>query len=136
MRKIIIDTNVLVSALLASHYDSATVQVAKLMLKGNALPVITDRIISEYEEVLRRRKFGFPEESVSVLIEEIKRKAIEAEPIQTDIRLPDEKDLPFLEAVLSSDDYVLITGNTKHFPFHERIMTAREFLDSEIAASP
>ena len=136
MRKIIIDTNVLVSALLASHYDSATVQVVKLMLKGNALPVITDRIISEYEEVLRRRKFGFPEESVSVLIEEIKRKAIEAEPIQTDIRLPDEKDLPFLEAVLSSDDYVLITGNTKHFPFHEWIMTAREFLDSEIAASP
>ena len=91
MRKIIIDTNVLVSALLASHYDSATVQVVKLMLKGNALPVITDRIISEYEEVLRRRKFGFPEESVSVLIEEIKRKAIEAEPIQTDIRLPDER---------------------------------------------
>ena len=29
MRKIIIATNVLVSALLASHYDSATVQVVK-----------------------------------------------------------------------------------------------------------
>ena len=107
-----------------------------MLLDGRIIPVITDGIFSEYGEVLRRKKFSFPEESVSVLIEEIKRKAIEAEPIQTDIRLPDEKDLPFLEAVLSSDDYVLITGNTKHFPFHERIMTAREFLDSEIAASP
>ena len=128
MRKTIIDTNVLVSALLASHYDSATVQVVKLMLKGNALPVITDRIISEYEEVLRRRKFGFPEESVSVLLDEIRKKSRMIKPALSDVELPDENDRPFLDALLTEDETILITGNLKHFPRHERIMTARDFL--------
>lgn len=47
IRKVIIDTNVLVSALLASHDDSAKVQVIKLVLKGRIIPVITKSIISE-----------------------------------------------------------------------------------------
>lgn len=130
IRKVIIDTNVLVSALLASHDDSATVQVIKLVLKGRIIPVITKSIISEYNEVLRRKKFDFPEESISMLIDYFTGKAIEAAPIQTDIKLPDNKDLPFFEAVLSAEDHILITGNTKHFPVHERIITPRMFLNT------
>lgn len=128
-RKVIIDTNVLVSALLSSRDDSATVIMLMLLLDGHIIPVITDRIFSEYGEVLRRKKFRFPEESVSVLLDEIRKKSKMINPAIYDVDLPDEKDRPFLDALLAEDDTVLIiTGNLKHFPRHERIMTARDFI--------
>ena len=124
MRKVVIDTNVLVSALLSSHDDSATVIIVSLVLKGCVLLIITSRILAEYEEVLRRRKFRFPEENVSELLDALKRKAIET----SNIELLDEDDRPFLDAMLSAEESILVTGNIKHFPRHERIMTARAFL--------
>ena len=39
IRKVIIDTNILVSSLLTSNEDSATVQVVKLMLRDSLIPV-------------------------------------------------------------------------------------------------
>ena len=127
-RKVIIDTNVLVSALLLSHEDSATVRLLMMLLDGRIIPVITDGIFSEYGEVLRRKKFRFPEESVSVLLDEIRKKSRMIKPALSDVELPDEKGRPFLDALLTEDETILITGNLKHFPRHERIMTARDFL--------
>lgn len=127
-RKVIIDTNVLVSALLSSHEDSATVRLLMMLLDGRIIPVITDGIFCEYGEVLRRKKFRFPEESVSVLLDEIRKKSRMIKPALSDVELPDEKDRPFLDALLTEDETILITGNLKHFPRHERIMTARDFL--------
>lgn len=127
-RKVIIDTNVLVSALLSSHEDSATVRLLMMLLDGRIIPVITDGIFSEYGEVLRRKKFRFPEESVSVLLDEIRKKSRMIKPVLSDVELPDENDRPFLDALLTEDETILITGNLKHFPRHERIMTARDFL--------
>ena len=63
-----------------------------------------------------------------MLLGEIQRRAVEVEPVHTDIELPDYKDRPFLEAMLYDDETILITGNMKHFPEHKRIMTARMFL--------
>ena len=128
MRKVVIDTNILISALLSSRDDSATVQVLNLLLAGQLIPVITEDIFQEYSDVLRRRKFGFPDDAVSMLLGEIQRRAVEVEPVHTDIELPDYKDRPFLEAMLFDDETILITGNMKHFPEHKRIMTARMFL--------
>ena len=129
MRKVVIDTNILVSALLSSHEDSATVKVLRLLFSGRIIPVITADIVSEYSDVLSRSKFGFPKDIVSVLLAEIQRKAIIIAPSHTDDKLPDEKDRPFFEAMLFDDEYFLVTGNTKHFPEHKRIMTARRFID-------
>lgn len=127
-RKVIIDTNVLVSALLSSHEDSATVRLLMMLLDGRIIPVITDGIFSEYGEVLRRKKFRFPEESVSVLLDEIRKKSRMIKPALSDVEMPDENDRPFLDALLTEDETILIIGNLKHFPRHERIMTARDFL--------
>lgn len=69
----VIDTNVLVSALLSSREDAATVQVLKMIFKNEVIPVYSDEIIAEYNEVLRRRKFHFSEELVSSLVEIIKK---------------------------------------------------------------
>ena len=129
-RKIVIYTNILVSALLSSHEDAATVKVLSFMLEGYVVPIISETIFQEYGDVLRRRRFGFHEEVISILLDEIYRKALIIKPVPIGIELPDNKDRPFLEAMLMIDDALLITGNLKHFPIHERIMTARQFVDS------
>ena len=128
MRKVVIDTNVLVSALLSSSEDSATVRILAMVFADLVIPVLTDGIFREYGEVLRRRKFNFPEESVSELLEEIKKRSILVNPAVSDLELPDDKDRPFLDALLSEDDAILVTGNLKYFPQHEQIMTARSFI--------
>jgi predicted nucleic acid-binding protein len=53
----VIDTNVLVSALLSSHDDSATVLVVGKLFSGEVIPLFSDEIIKEYNEVLRRKNF-------------------------------------------------------------------------------
>lgn len=89
MEKVVIDTNVLVSALLSKQEDSATVKVIGMLLEGKLITIATEGILREYGEVLRRRKFGFPEDAVAVLMEEIRRTAVIIEPEATDEELPD-----------------------------------------------
>ncbi len=55
----VIDTNVLVSALLTSKSDTATVQVLEAIMNGQIIPLYNEEIISEYEIVLNRPTFNF-----------------------------------------------------------------------------
>ena len=64
----VIDTNVLVSALLSSFPDVATVQVVGKMLDGEIIPLFSDEIMKEYNEVLRRKKFHFSEKNILMLL--------------------------------------------------------------------
>lgn len=127
----VIDTNVLVSALLSGKEDAATVQVMERVLDGDVTPVYSSAMISEYREVLHREKFKFPTDIVEYLLSTIKKFGVSVEPAATGVVLPDEKDLPFYEVVMEkrTDDAYLVTGNTKHFPKAPFIVTAREFLD-------
>ena len=49
----VIDTNVLVSALL--RWDSVLGAVLEQALVGSIVPLLNDEIMAEYEEVLRRK---------------------------------------------------------------------------------
>ena len=55
----VIDTNVLVSALMAKHSDSALLQVMRAVFSGQIIPLYHREIIEEYREVLSRAKFHF-----------------------------------------------------------------------------
>jgi putative PIN family toxin of toxin-antitoxin system len=127
----VIDTNVLVSALLSSHDDTATVLVVKKLFSGEVIPLFTDEIIKEYNDVLRRKKFHFSEDAVSMLLQTIEKYGERVVPTPTGELLPDMKDLPFYEVVVEkqADDAYLVTGNRKHFPAKPFIVTAKEFLD-------
>ena len=61
----VIDTNVLVSAMLSSKEDAATVQVVSRMLRGEIIPIYSNAITEEYRNVLCRRKFGFEEKLIA-----------------------------------------------------------------------
>ena len=127
----VIDTNVLVSALLSKHDDAATVQVIERMIAGDAIPVYSNATMREYREVLQREKFHFPSGLVDYLLSAIEKFGVLVEPAPTGAVLPDMKDLPFYEVVMEKreDDAYLVTGNLKHFPTKPFIVTAREFLE-------
>lgn len=127
----VIDTNVLVSALLSSHDNAATVQVVGKLFSGEVIPLLSEEILNEYHEVLRRKKFRFSEELISGLLNVIEKYGEMIMPSPTGEILPDMKDLPFYEVVVEkqADDAYLVTGNIKHFPKKPFIVTAHEFLD-------
>lgn len=126
-----IDTNVLVSALLSRNNDSPTVQVIGKVISGEITPVFSTEILAEYKEVLSRKKFNFSHETVDYFLNAIERFGILVVPSSTGEILPDMKDLPFYEVVMDKrdDGAYLVTGNLRHFPKKEFIVTARELID-------
>lgn len=127
----VIDTNVLVSALLSRRQDSATVLVIERMINGDIIPVFSREIMNEYREVLSRKKFKFAPELIKYLLSTVEKFGVLVEPTPTGVILPDMKDLPFYEVVMvkRDDDAYLVTGNLKRFPDEKFIVTAREMLD-------
>lgn len=127
----VIDTNVLVSALLSRNSDAATVQILTKLIEGEIIPVYSSEIMQEYSEVLRRKKFKFDSGLIDMLLTSIEKYGEHIAPSSTGEVLPDMKDLPFYEVVMEKrdDDAYLVTGNLKHFPVKPFIVTARQMLD-------
>ena len=70
----VIDTNVLVSALITRNSQSATVKVVRCLLEGGFIPLYDNDIIEEYEDVLHRHKFNIlPDVTESLISLIIKR---------------------------------------------------------------
>ncbi len=124
----VIDTNVIISALLSRHSDSSTVKVINHLYDRTIIPVYSDEILLEYEAVLRRPKFSFSEETILATLDAIKRSGINSMRIASDEYLPDSKDVVFYEVSLSLEDSYLVTGNIKHFPKKPFVVTPAEML--------
>lgn len=125
----VIDTNVLVSAMLKS--ESIPGQVAVEALIGKITPLLNDEIISEYREVLRRPKFHFPQDDIEIVIEGMIKRGIFLDAANIDEIIPDPKDVIFYEVVMEakkSDEAYLVTGNIKHFPEKYFVVTPRQML--------
>ena len=110
----VIDTNVIVSALITKNSEAATIHVIKAVLNGQVVPVYNKAIIREYEEVLKRKKFHLDESVVDSMISYFMAFGVEEEQIHTDLAFQDEDDRVFYEVSLSNDDAYLVTGNLKH----------------------
>lgn len=127
---VVIDTNVLVSAML--KWDSVPGNVLTFALDGPIVPVFNEAILNEYREVLRRPKFCLTEQIIDSVVGSITEKGISIDAEHLDIELPDPKDRVFYEVVMEerkTDDAYLVTGNSKHFPVEPFIVTPRQLLD-------
>ena len=124
----VIDTNVIVSALLAKHTDSAPVQVIEQVLDGVIVPMFNDEILSEYKEVLKRPKFPFTEDSVNDMLGAIIEAGFVSERAESKEVFSDPKDVVFYEVAISRDDSYLITGNIKHFPAKSKVVTPSQMI--------
>lgn len=127
---VVIDTNVIVSALLSKHPDASTVQVLQAMFTERITPVYNDEILAEYHDVLHRSKFRFPESMIQSTLNYFRNYGIYAERLSTGENLSDPKDLVFYEVCMAKRDNqsMLVTGNMKHFPSKPFIVTPNELL--------
>ena len=128
---IVADTNVIVSALIKPFSDSA--QILNMVLSGKVRLAYDTRIITEYEEVLKRDKFGFDFDHIDSIMIQIKEEGVLVVSMPVDENLPDKDDLPFIEAALSGNADFIVTGNKKHFPKAQyknvRVVSPSEFLE-------
>lgn len=124
----VIDTNVLVSALLSKSATSTLRQLISCILEDKIITLYHSDIITEYHEVLSRDKFRFAPELVEAIISIIKEHGIDSERIPYDAIMPDEDDRIFYEVTLSKEDAYLVTGNQKHFPKTPVVVTPAEML--------
>lgn len=125
----VIDTNVLVSALL--NFKSIPGKVTKAALIGNITPLVNDEILKEYQEVLHRPKFSFDPEVVKDFLDDFIVRSIFLDAESLNENIPDPKDIVFYEVVMEgrkSQNAYLVTGNIKHFPVKEYIVTPAEMM--------
>ena len=126
----VIDTNVLISGMLKS--PSIPNDIIKKCLAGNIIPLINEKIIAEYREVTARPKFHFPLSDVDTLLNSLILRGIWQNSESTNVELPDPKDLIFYETLLTARKKFpayLVTGNMKHFPIADFIVTPHTMLE-------
>lgn len=123
----VIDTNVLVSSLI-SQGDTPPSRIVDEIFRGLVVPVYNDYLINEYREVLSRDKFGFKQENVDFLLKSITEYGIRIDTVSSDLVLDDMKDVPIFEIMLAtrSMNSYLITGNVRHFPKMDYVITPKE----------
>jgi putative PIN family toxin of toxin-antitoxin system len=113
MRRVVIDTNVLVAALI--HPGGFCGRLLDLVVDGAVEVCIDNRILAEYVEVLSRRKFHLPPDKIQTTLDFFRQSSTPVIAHPLGVVLPDPDDLPFLE-VAASGQAILVTGNLRHFP--------------------
>ena len=126
----ILDTNVLVSAMLKANSNPGEVVIESL--QGKIIPILSPEILGEYTEVLHREKFKFDEQKVEVLLEGMKERALSFGLSDVNEVLPDPKDVVFYAVTMEARkcfDAFLVTGNIKHFPIKPYVVTPSEMIE-------
>ena len=130
---VVLDTNILISALLSPFGPPA--RVLDLALSGEIRLAYDDRVMAEYRDLLARPKFGFASEDVTDLLMFLESDGEPVTVLPLSCELPDADDLPFLE-VAAHAGAILITGNSRHYPSSVRgavnVVTPAEFLDQRL----
>ena len=126
--KAVIDTNVLVSSFISKNPNSPTVRIIKAIAEGIFTPVYSDDILSEYEEVLGRGHFKLDPSAISILIQRIQEIGEAVSPIDSEEDFPDADDKVFFCTALAGDAK-LVTGNMKHYPPAELVVTPAKFCE-------
>jgi uncharacterized protein len=135
MQKIILDTNIIVSALISNSIPSKILY--ELVLPQKVKTCLSDEIFTEYVAVMNREKFaryGKFKANADIVLSKLREISTFYKKERKIEVLRDLSDNKFLElAAVSSADY-LITGNTLDFQLtefeHTRIMTPRTYWDN------
>ena len=127
----VIDTNVIIAALLSKNPESPTVQVLRAVISGRVIPLYHKDIITEYIDVLHRSKFHLQQNTINTVINSIIKHGVEVYPTPTGEILVDMDDLIFYEVAMEKrdDDAYLVTGNQKHYPIRDFIVTPAEIME-------
>jgi hypothetical protein len=79
-------------------------------------------------DVLSRPKFNFTDTDIKGFFAGVMRFGLTVNPTVSDVPFTDERD-KFYYDVAKTENIPLITGNIKHYPNEEQIVTPAEFLE-------
>jgi len=128
--RLVVDTNIVVSAALKPHGMQRTVFI--LVISRPARLYVSQEILAEYSNVLARPELNIRKGLRQQLLQLIKNRAHLVRPTRALQVAKDVDDNTFLECADSAGADYLITGNTRHFPRFwkkTKVITSREFID-------
>jgi uncharacterized protein len=131
MIRVVIDTNVLVSALLT--IGGVSEAVINLAISGEVQWFASESVLAEYEEVLKRPRLAIDSGKAADAMARILATVSVVSPAVRVAAASDPDDNQFLECAEAAQAHYLVTGNIRHF--HKvwketRIVTPREFIDA------
>ena len=126
MHKVVLDTNVTISAALSPAGTCA--KIINLIADNKTIQLFySANILAEYEKILSRERLNIALKIQTDIMNTIKNVGREVKPAASDTSLPDESDRVFYDAARGAGA-ILITGNKKHYPAETFIMLPAEFL--------
>jgi putative PIN family toxin of toxin-antitoxin system len=131
MIRAVIDTNVLVSALISPSGNEALLLLA--VKQGLVRPCFSRAVLKEYSEVLARPKFAFSQDEITALIDLLQLQGELVRPARLSGISPDPKDDEFMACALTARADFIVTGNKKDFPRNQlgvtQVVSAGELLN-------
>lgn len=128
--RLVIDTNIVVSAALKPDGLSRTVLV--LAITKPAILYLSEAILDEYREVLARPELKIRKGLRTQLLDLIRSRARTVKPSSIPLVTKDPDDSKFLECADAARADYLVTGNQRHFPKFwkkTKVITSRELID-------
>jgi putative PIN family toxin of toxin-antitoxin system len=131
MKRTVLDTNVIVSALISPFGNEA--QVLQAVERGYIVPRFSGSILAEYAEVLARPKFSFAPDEIASLLGLLQSKGLLFEPVPVPGVSSDPADDDFIACALAAHAEFLVTGNKRHFSAAScgltKVFSARELIE-------
>jgi len=132
----IIDTNVIVSALITTNIASPASRIISAMLDGKLLYLLSPQLLGEYRTVLNRPKLSRQHQlngqEIDRLLTELTANAIWREPTQS-TGAPDPGDDHLWDLMAAHPGSILVTGDRlllESPPDHSSVISPKTCLDS------
>lgn len=129
MIRVVIDTNILVSALLRP--ESLPAAVWRFALTSRVRLCVSDGVFAEYDEVIRRPHLKRAPAVIDGALNSIRTLGHWVKPTVPVLECSDPDDNIFLECADAAEADYLVTGNQRHFPNRwkkTRVISARELI--------
>ena len=125
MKRVVIDTNVLVSSAISSGGNPE--KIMNSVSDKQLQLCYCHEIIDEYRRVLAYDRLKISIEIQREIIKAIERVGLLVDPAVSDFPMADETDRVFYDTAKASGA-MLVTGNIRHFPPESFIMTPLDFI--------
>ena len=130
--RIVLDTNVLLSALLTGGGNPG--HTLSLVLDRTVVVLLDARLLAEYHEVTSRSEFAISRPLRDAVLTRLDEVAEHITALPLKLALPDPDDRCFVEVAVAGQADAIVTGNVKHFVPRKgvlavRVLTPRQFVD-------
>ncbi|MCL2024919.1 MAG: putative toxin-antitoxin system toxin component, PIN family [Coriobacteriia bacterium] len=126
VERVVLDTNVVVSALWSP--DGKPADILAMIPAEIIQPFVNHTILAEYRCVLMRPRLRFSGTITRQILALFDDHAIMMTAPPSAIEMPDPDDRVFYDVACAADAW-LITGNKRHFPQEDHIVSPAEFLE-------